>query len=242
MHRKNIPLYVFSVALIDINTIPIEQSWRSVIADEFSKPYFTAIQEFLIQEKQLGHVVCPLESEIFKAFTLTPFDKVRVVIIWQDPYHGEWEAHGLCFSVQDGIKLPGSLKNIFKELHTDIWILMPTKWNLAHRAEQWVFLLNSSLTVQKDMANSHRKIGWHTFTDATIKAISDHKNGIIFLLRWAFAQKKKELIDTSRHVVLETSHPSWLSVYRGFSWSKHFSKVNDILKGRGEKEIDWNIE
>jgi uracil-DNA glycosylase len=166
---------------------------------------------------------------------------VRVVILWQDPYHGEWEAHGLCFSVQDGVKLPPSLKNIFKELNADIGMPISTTWNLTHRAEQWVFLLNASLTVMKDIPNSHKDIGWHTFTDAVIKTISDKKDGVIFLLRWAFAQKKKELIDTSRHTVLEAPHPSPFSVYKWFYWCKHFSKVNEILKNKGEKEIDWTV-
>jgi uracil-DNA glycosylase len=186
--------------------------------------------------------VYPKWSDIFNAFNLTPFDKVRVVILGQDPYHGEWEAHGLCFSVQDWVKLPPSLKNIFKELSTDIGMPIPNKWNLTHRAEQWVFLLNASLTVMKDTPNSHKDIWWHTFTDAVIKSISDKKDGVIFLLRWAFAQKKKELIDTSRHTVLEAPHPSPFSVHKWFFWCKHFSKVNEILQSTWSQPINRDLK
>ncbi len=167
---------------------------------------------------------------------------MRVVILWQDPYHGEWEAHGLCFSVQDWVRQPPSLKNIFKEIQDDLGITPPVSWNLTHRAEQWVFLLNASLTVRKDQPNSHKDIGWHTFTDVVIKAISDRKEWIIFLLRWAFAQKKKELIDISRHIVLECPHPSPFSVYKGFFGCKHFSKVNEILQSKWSKPIDRNLK
>ena len=220
----------------------IDDSWKSLLANEFAKPYFTHIKDFFAKEKQDGYVIYPKWSDIFNAFNLTPFDKVKVVILWQDPYHGEWEAHGLCFSVQDGVRQPPSLKNIFKELQNDLWIVPPKSGNLTKWAEQWVFLLNASLTVMKDAPNSHKDIGWHTFTDAVIKHISNKKEWVIFLLRWAFAQKKKELIDTSRHFVLEAPHPSPFSVYKWFFGCKHFSKVNEILKIRGEKEIDWELE
>lgn len=221
--------------------VQIDTSWKTILADEFAKPYFAHIKETLLQEKQSWHSIYPKWSDIFNAFNLTPFDKVRVVILGQDPYHGEWEAHGLCFSVQDGVKLPPSLKNIFKELNTDIGMPIPSKWNLTHRAEQWIFLLNASLTVMKDTPNSHKDIGRHIFTDAVIKKISDKKEWVIFLLRWAFAQKKKELIDTSRHIVLEAPHPSPFSVHKWFFWCKHFSKVNEILVWRGEKEINRDL-
>ncbi len=227
--------------MVDIIQVQIDQTRKNVLNDEFFKPYFAQIKNFLLHEKQLGHIVYPKWSNIFNAFNLTPFDKVRVVILWQDPYHWEWEAHGLCFSVQDGIKLPPSLKNIFKELHTDIGMSIPTTWNLTHRAEQWIFLLNASLTVMKDSPNSHKDIWWHIFTDAVIKTISDKKDGVVFLLRWAFAQKKKELIDITRHFILECPHPSPFSVHKWFFGCKHFSKVNDILKNRGEQEIDWTV-
>jgi len=227
--------------LIDTNAIHIDTSWKAVLADEFHKPYFAHIKEFLLQEKKAGHIIYPKWSDIFNAFNLTPFDQVRVVILGQDPYHGEWEAHGLCFSVQDGVRQPPSLKNIFKELQDDMWIVPPKSWNLTKRAAQWVFLLNASLTVRKDAPNSHKDIGWHIFTDAVIKAISDKKDGVIFLLRWAFAQKKKELIDISRHFVLECPHPSPFSVHKWFFGCKHFSKVNEILKSRGEHPINRDL-
>ncbi len=227
--------------VIDTRSLQIHDSWKLILADEFIQPYFAHIKEYLLQEKRSWHIFYPKWLDIFNAFNLTPFDKVKVVIIWQDPYHGEWEAHGLCFSVQDGVRQPPSLKNIFKELYDDVWILPPKSWNLTQRAEQWVFLLNASLTVRKDEPNSHKDIWRHIFTDAVITTISDKKEWIIFLLRWAFAQKKKELIDTTRHIVLECPHPSPFSVHKWFFGCKHFSQVNEFLKKRGEKEIDWNL-
>ena len=226
---------------ITIDTIQIESSRKSILADEFAKPYFADIKKFLLKEKELGHVIYPKWSDIFNAFNLTSFDKVKVVILGQDPYHGEWEAHGLCFSVQDWVRQPPSLKNIFKELQDDLWIVPPKNWNLTKRAEQWVFLLNASLTVRKDQPNSHKDIWRHIFTDAVIKKISDKKDGVIFLLRWSFAQQKKEFIDTSRHIVLECPHPSPFSVHKWFFGCKHFSKVNEILKSRGEQPINWDL-
>lgn len=223
-------------------SVQIDPSRKAVLADEFAKPYFAHIKEFLIKEKESWHIVYPKWSDIFNAFNLTPFDKVRVVILGQDPYHGEWEAHGLCFSVQDGVRQPPSLKNIFKELQDDLNITPPVSWNLTKRAEQGVFLLNASLTVRKDEPNSHKDIGRHDFTDAVIKTISDKKDGVIFLLRGAFAQKKKELIDTSRHIVLEAPHPSPFSVHKGFFWCKHFSKVNRILEGKWQQPINRDLK
>ncbi len=218
----------------------IHDSRKTVLSDEFQKPYFLDIQQKLLEEKNAWIIVYPQWNNIYNVFNLTPFDTVKVVILGQDPYHGEWEAHGLCFSVQDWIKLPPSLKNIFKELYSDLWITAMWWWNLSKRAEQWILLLNASLTVQKDTPNSHKDIWRHIFTDEVIKIISDKKDWVIFVLWWAFAQKKKELIDTSRHVVLEAPHPSPFSVYKWFYWSKPFSQINEILKKRGEEEIDWN--
>lgn len=226
---------------IDIASIQMHESRKEVLQEEFQKPYFSWIKEQLKKEKQEGKIIYPQGNDIFNAFNTTPFDSVKVVIIWQDPYHGEGEAHGLCFSVQEGIKLPPSLKNIFKELNTDIWMPIPTTGNLTKRAEQWVFLLNASLTVQKDTPNSHKDIGWHTFTDAVIKTIAEKKENIIFLLRWAFAQQKKELIDIKKHHVLESPHPSPFSVHRWFYGCKHFSKTNELLKSMWKEEINWNI-
>lgn len=234
-------VFPFLLMMNDSDFLVVDDWWKQFLANEFAKPYFVHIQEFLLQEQKSGHTIYPQWSDIFNAFNLTPFEKIKVVIIWQDPYHGEWQAHGLCFSVQDWIKLPPSLKNIFKELNTNLWIPMSSRWNLTQRAKQWVFLLNASLTVQKDSPNSHKNIGWHTFTDAVIKIISDKKDGVIFLLWWAFAQNKKHLIDTTRHFVLECPHPSPFSAYTWFFGSKHFSKTNEILKSRWEKEIDWSI-
>ncbi len=227
---------------IDISSIQMDSSRKDILISEFQKPYFAHIKETLLQEKQAWHIVYPKWSDIFNTFNLTPFDTVKVVILWQDPYHGEWEAHGLCFSVQDWVRQPPSLKNIFKELQSDLGFTPPVSWNLTKRAEQWIFLLNASLTVIKDTPNSHKDIWWHIFTDAVIKAISDKKEWVLFLLRWAFAQKKKELIDTSRHIVLEAPHPSPFSVHKWFYWSKPFSKINEILKSRGEKQINWDLK
>lgn len=222
--------------------VQIHDSRKTVLADEFTQSYFAHIKELLLQEKQAGHIIYPKWSDIFNAFNLTPFDKVKVVILWQDPYHGEWEAHGLCFSVQDGVRQPPSLKNIFKEIQDDLGITPPVSWNLTKRAEQWVLLLNASLTVRKDQPNSHKDIGRHRFTDAVIKTISDKKEWVIFLLRWAFAQKKKELIDTSRHIVLECPHPSPFSVHKWFFGCKHFSKVNEILQSKEQQKIDRDLK
>ena len=235
-------LSIFFVILITIPVnIQIDDSWKLLLADEFVKPYFTHIKEFLLQEKKVGHIVYPKWSDIFNAFNLTPFDKVKVVILWQDPYHGEWEAHGLCFSVQDWVRQPPSLKNIFKELHDDLWIAPPKSWNLTKRAEQWVFLLNAILTVRKDEPASHKDIWWQLFTDAVIKTLSDKKDGVIFILWWAYAQSTESIIDTTRHIVLKCPHPSPFSVHKWFFWCKHFSRVNQILKSRGEKEINRDI-
>ncbi len=242
IYHNSICFIFFFVFLITVDDVQIAISWKAVLADEFAKPYFADIKEFLTKEKEQWHIVYPKWSNIFNAFNLTPFDKVRVVILGQDPYHGEGEAHGLCFSVQDGVRQPPSLKNIFKELQDDLWITPPVSWNLTKRAEQWVFLLNASLTVRKDEPNSHKDIGRHTFTDAVIKKISDKKDWVIFLLRWAFAQKKKVLIDISRHIVLEAPHPSPFSVHKGFFGCKHFSQVNEILRWRGEKEINRDLK
>lgn len=228
--------------MIDVDAIALDPSRKSVLLHEFSQPYFEHIKKFLLQEKQAGHIIYPSWSHIFNAFNLTPFDQVRVVILWQDPYHGEWEAHGLSFSVQDGVKQPPSLKNIFKELQDDLWITPPMSWNLTKRAQQWVLLLNASLTVRKDMPNSHKDIWRHLFTDAVIKTLSDKKDWIIFLLRWSFAQQKASLVDSSRHTLLMCPHPSPFSAHSGFFWCKHFSKVNEILKDSGEKEINRDLK
>lgn len=226
---------------VDINNVNIENKWKEVLKEEFSKPYFLKIKEFLLEEKNNWNIIYPEWKNIFNAFNQTPFDQVRVVILWQDPYHWEWEAHWLCFSVQDWVRQPPSLKNIFKEIESDLWLPRPQSWNLSKRAKQWILLLNAVLTVRKDSPASHKDIWRHTFTDEVIKKLSDKKSWLIFLLRWAFAQSKEWFIDISKHIVLKAAHPSPFSVHRWFFWCKHFSIINEILKNRWEKEIDWNL-
>ncbi len=226
---------------VDINSVNIEENRKEVLFEEFSKQYFLQIKEFLLQEKNNWNIVYPKWKDIFNSFNKTPFNKVKIVILWQDPYHWEWEAHGLCFSVQDWVKQPPSLKNIFKEIESDLWISKPNSWDLTKRAEQWVLLLNAVLTVKKDTPASHKDIWRHTFTDEVIKKLSEKKSWLIFLLRWAFAQSKEPFIDTSKHIILKATHPSPFSVYRGFSGCRHFSKVNEILKNKWEQEIDWKL-
>ena len=226
-----------------MNNIKIEESRKSALAEEFQKPYFFQIQKTLQKEKEEWKIIYPEENNIFSAYNSTPFDKVKVIIIWQDPYHWQWQAHGLCFSVLPWIKQPPSLKNILKELNSDIWINIDKNqdWYLQKRAEQWVFMINASLTVREWEPMSHAKIWRENFTDATIKTLSDQKKWLIFVLWGAFAQAKKSSIDTSRHVILESHHPSPLSAHRGFFWSKPFSKINKIIKSQWENEINWKL-
>lgn len=219
----------------------IEESRKKVLNDEFSKPYFPKIKEFLKKEIDSGYVIYPKWWDIFNAFYLTPFDKVKVVILWQDPYHWEWEAHGLSFSVPQWIRIPPSLRNIFKELESDLWIKPVESWNLEKWAKQWVLLLNAGLTVRKDTPNSHKDAWWHIFTDAVIKKISDQKEWVVFILWWAFAQQKEELIDTTKHFVIKSAHPSPFSANRGFFWSKPFSTCNNYLIKKWEEPIDWDL-
>lgn len=219
--------------------IHIDTTRKVVLSQEFDKPYFAAIKDFLLAEKTAGHTVYPAWSQIFAAFDLTPFDKVKVVILWQDPYHGEWEAHGLCFSVQDWVRQPPSLKNIFKELESDCWIAPVTSGNLTRWAEQWVLLLNSTLTVRKDTPNSHKDAGWQQFTDAAISLLSKQKEHLVFILRGAYAQSKLPLIDTTRHLVLQSPHPSPFSCHKWFFWSQPFSKTNEYLKKYNITPIIW---
>lgn len=218
----------------------IEESWKEQLKDEFFSPYFIKLKNFLIEEKRL-YKIYPPGSEIFNAFNLTPFNDVKVVIIGQDPYHGSGQAHGLCFSVQTGIKPPPSLVNIFKELHDDVGITIPNHGNLETWAKQGVLLLNATLTVRDSQAGSHQKQGWETFTDSVIKKISEKKNGVIFILWGKFAQDKANLIDKNKHHILTAAHPSPFSAYNGFFGCKHFSKTNEILKNSGIKEIDWQV-
>jgi uracil-DNA glycosylase len=219
----------------------IEESWKQLLTKEFESDYFQLLKQKLVEEKQ-KYVVYPPGQQIFSAFNYTPVDMVKVVIIGQDPYHGPGQANGLCFSVSPGIRKPPSLENIFKELHNDLGIPIPVSGNLEKWAKQGVLLLNASLTVRANAANSHQDFGWHTFTDAVIRQLNDHKTGVVFLLWGRFAQSKEVLIDKGKHFVLKAPHPSPLSSYQGFLGCKHFSKTNEILRSLGLQEIDWRIE
>lgn len=222
--------------------VKMEESWKAVLKNEFTKPYFQQIVTFLKTEKMAGRAIYPPGSMIFNAFNHTPFSKVKVVILGQDPYHGAGQAHGLCFSVQDGVPPPPSLINIYKEIQSDIGVGMNAKnGNLTKWADQGVFLLNASLTVRANEPMSHAKIGWAEFTDAVIKKISDEKKGVVFLLWGKFAQEKQVLIDETKHHVLKAAHPSPFSADKGFFGCKHFSKTNELLIKEGESPIDWKI-
>lgn len=214
----------------------IEGNWKNILKSEFEKPYFKNIKQKLIDDIKSWITLYPKMENIFAAFEKTPFEEIKVVILWQDPYHGPWQAQWFCFSVPKWIKLPPSLKNIYKEL----WI-QSENWDLTPWTQQWVFLLNAIFTVQAWNPASHAKIGWEQFSDAVITNLSDKKEWIVFLLWWAFAQSKKKLIDTSKHFVLETTHPSPFSAYKWFLGSGCFSKTNEILKREWKKEINWEI-
>jgi uracil-DNA glycosylase len=225
--------------MTDINP-SIEESWKSVLSTEFNKPYFLELKSFLLEEKKKFRVFPP-GSLIFNAFNHTPFGKVKVVFIGQDPYHGYGQAHGLCFSVPNGIAKPPSLVNIFKELEDDLGIKPPLHGNLEKWADQGVLLLNATLTVRENQAGSHQRRGWELFTDAAIRQLSVLKDGVIFVLWGNFAIAKKELIDLTRHPVLTAAHPSPLSATKGFFGCRHFSKINEILRKEGKGEIDWRL-
>jgi uracil-DNA glycosylase len=219
----------------------IEPSWKERLAGEFQKPYFTGLRSFLRQEKQNGAVIYPPGPLIFNAFNKTPFDAVKAVILGQDPYHGPGQAHGLCFSVQHGVKPPPSLVNIHKELNADIGFRIPDHGNLEKWAEQGVMLLNACLTVRAGQPGSHHGKGWEQFTNAVVKTLNDEKEGLIFLLWGKPAQEKGSIIDPKRHHVLKAAHPSPFSAHSGFFGCRHFSKTNAILAQSGRKPIDWQI-
>ena len=221
--------------------VKIENSWKEVLAAEFDKPYFETLVQFLNTERAAGRVIYPPGSLIFNAYELTPFDKVKVVILGQDPYHNPNEAMGLSFSVPKNVRVPPSLQNIYKELVDDTGVPMPTHGNLTSWAEQGVFLLNAMLTVEKNKAASHQQIGWQFFTDATIKALSDKRENLVFMLWGNFAKRKMELIDNKKHLILEAAHPSPLA-RNAFAGCKHFSKANVYLKQEGIKPIEWEIK
>lgn len=223
------------------DNVNIEPSWKEALAYEFKQPYFAAIRQFILTERQKGKRVYPPGAQIFNAFNLTPFDQVKVVILGQDPYHGPGQAHGLSFSVPQGIAQPPSLVNIFKELKSDLNIDAPPHGNLESWAKQGVLLLNAVLTVNESEAASHKNAGWEKYTDAVIKTISDRREHVVFILWGRFAQNKEYLIDANRHCIIKSAHPSPLSAYAGFFGSKPFSKTNDYLNAHGIKEIDWRL-
>lgn len=219
--------------------IKLHDSWHKVLSQEFEKPYFNELIEF-VNIEYANHRCFPTKTQIFAAFDHCPFDKVKIVIIGQDPYHGLGQANGLCFSVNDGITFPPSLINIFKEIQSDLGLPIPISGNLERWADQGVLLLNATLTVREGEAGSHQNLGWETFTDMVIQKISDEKENVVFLLWGGFAKKKGSKIDRKKHHVLETGHPSPLSANRGFWFgNKHFSKTNDYLKSIEKKEIAW---
>lgn len=221
--------------------VKIEDSWKQELKNEFGKPYFLQVTTHLRAEKMAGKTIFPPGSLIFNAFNTTPFDRLKVLLLGQDPYHGAGQAHGLSFSVQDGVKPPPSLVNIYKELHEDIGVPIPSHGNLTHWAEQGVLLLNASLTVRANEPMSHAKIGWADFTDAVIKKVSDDKRNVVFLLWGKFAQEKQVLIDETKHLVLKAAHPSPYSANAGFFGCRHFSKANAYLMEHGIDPIDWKL-
>jgi uracil-DNA glycosylase len=220
--------------------VEMEASWKEALKDEFDKEYFKTLSQS-VKEAYLSKAVFPLPKLVFNAFVLTPFDSVKVVILGQDPYHGQGQAHGLSFSVPEGISTPPSLQNIYKEIKNDLGISIPTSGNLERWAKQGVLLLNATLTVEQSKAGSHQGLGWEKFTDAVIKKISDEKEHVVFLLWGRYAQEKGAHIDTQKHLVLKAAHPSPFSAYNGFFGCKHFSKTNTYLEKHGLTPIDWSI-
>ncbi len=223
-----------------VTDVKIEESWKEALKDEFQKPYFSEIKKLLVDAKKEGKIIYPKGSLIFNAFDTTPLDRVEVVILGQDPYHGPGQAMGLSFSVPNNVAVPASLKNIYKEINRDLGVVIPKHGDLSNWAKQGVFLLNAMLTVEHRQAGSHKKIGWQKFTDAVIKTISDRCEGVVFMLWGNFAKSKKVLIDEIKHYVLESAHPSPLAG-SGFQGCGHFSKANDLLEKQGKKVIDWAI-
>ena len=219
--------------------VKIEQSWKEVLEKEFSKEYFTKLTQFVKEEYNGGIPIYPPAKLIFNAFDHCPFDKVKVVILGQDPYHGTGQANGLCFSVNKGIPFPPSLLNIFKEIQSDLGTPIPQDGDLTRWSDQGVLLLNATLTVRAAQAGSHQKRGWEEFTDAAIRELASRRSGIVFILWGSYAQKKGAFIDRSKHLVLTSPHPSPLSAYQGFFGNHHFSTANRYLKEQGKSEIIW---
>lgn len=221
--------------------IRLEPSWKAVLADEFHQDYMQRIRSFLLHEKRAGKVIYPPGELIFNALNSTPFDQVKAVILGQDPYHGPGQAHGLCFSVQAGVEPPPSLQNIFKELGSDLGIPRPSHGDLSSWAKQGVLLLNAVLTVERGKPASHQGKGWEHFTDRIVEILNTQRNGLVFMLWGSYAQRKGQIIDKERHLVLQSAHPSPLSAHRGFFGNRHFSKANTYLESRGVEPIDWHL-
>lgn len=222
--------------------IDLHPSWLTHLEPEFQRPYMQHLKAFLVQQKQQGKVIYPESKNIFNAFNTTPLERVKVVIIGQDPYHGPGQAHGLCFSVKPGVPAPPSLKNIFKELERDLNMPVPSHGYLQSWAEQGVLLLNATLTVEQGRAGSHQGKGWEEFTDRAIQLVNEHCSGVVFLLWGSYAQKKGQWVDPHKHLILRSPHPSPLSAHRGFIGNGHFSNTNAYLQQQGKTPIDWRIE
>lgn len=222
-------------------TISIEESWKAALAAEFENPYMQQLKAFLVAQKESGKRIFPRGSEYFRALDLTPLKDVKVVILGQDPYHGLGQAHGLCFSVRPGVRIPPSLVNIYKEMLSDLGITPARHGFLEHWARQGVLLLNSVLTVEEAQAASHQGKGWERFTDAVIRKVNEECDAVVFMLWGAYAQRKAAFVDTSRHLVLKAPHPSPLSAHNGFFGSRHFSKANTFLVEHGRAPIDWQL-
>ena len=221
--------------------VKLHESWRTALADQFAAPHMAGLKAFLESEKAAGKRIFPKGSAYFRALDLTPLDRVKVVILGQDPYHGEGQAHGLCFSVQPGVRTPPSLVNIYKELESDLGLPRPRHGFLEHWAQQGVLLLNSVLTVEMGRAASHQGKGWEIFTDAIIRTVAQQEQPVVFLLWGAYAQRKAAFVDQDRHLVLKAAHPSPLSAHNGFLGCRHFSKANAFLEAHGRGAIDWAL-
>lgn len=222
------------------SNVKIEESWKEVLSGEFEQPYFQSLASYLRKAKADGKTIYPPGPKIFNAFNKTPFEDVKVVILGQDPYHNPGEAMGLCFSVPEGVRVPPSLKRIFKEINNDLGVPVPDHGDLTKWAEEGVFLLNAMLTVEKNKPGAHRNIGWQDFTNAVIQKLSNQRENLVFMLWGNFAKQKKSLIDTSKHLVLESVHPSPLAG-DAFFGNNHFSKANEYLKENGKEPVDWRL-
>jgi uracil-DNA glycosylase len=228
--------------MTDNRDIRLDVSWKALLADQFEQDYMHALRRFLLVEKQQGKQIYPACADIFNALNSTPFDRVKVVILGQDPYHGPGQAHGLCFSVRPGVALPPSLKNIYKEIHADLGLPVPGNGCLNAWAKQGVLLLNSVLTVEAGNAGSHQGKGWEVFTDKVISVLNERGKNLVFLLWGSYAQRKGAMIDRDRHLVLQSPHPSPLSAHRGFFGNQHFSRANAWLREHNKTPIDWRVE